>query len=915
MTPLLSGRSSIKRKMTVVTLLTCGFVLLAAVSALFLFEGIAVRQNFKHDLAALTDITAANVAAAVEFENSADASDVLRSLSAEPFVDSALIMKGGGGAPLARFGGAHLAWEDVIPTGQTEWRFGGFLVRAAAVMAKGQRVGMVYVCANYESVMRRYVWIYGGTAICVFMLSGLMGVALTRSMVGFITRPIANLAQVSSVITESRNYSLRAEKSDDDEIGLLTTTFNQMLEQIQKQDTALRETNSLQRAILDSAGYAIISTTRDGMIVTFNRAAERMLGYRTAEAVNRLPLTALHVLEEMEARARELALEEGGAAPGNFQAISAKAARGLPDEREWTYVRKDGNRFPVLLSMTALFDESGKVTGYLGIASEIADRKRVAEELKRAKESAESASQAKSEFLAMMSHEIRTPMNAIIGMTELLKDTPLNEEQREYVNTVGSSGDALLEIIDEILDFSKIEAGQLRLRLEPFEIPRLLQGVMDLLMPRARAKGLALAVEVSPEIPAVVRSDDGRLRQVLLNLVGNGIKFTERGEVRVVVSCAERAERRARIRFEVRDTGPGIEEDDQAQLFQAFTQLDRGSARRHGGTGLGLAISRRIVELFNGSIGVRSTPGAGSVFWFEIEVDVASWERVFDEKGAGSVPVARAAGPAASPIAPTGPLKVLVAEDHEPNRRLAALMLGKLGHRVEFVANGRQAVDAWEQRSPEVIFMDCQMPEMDGFEATREIRRREQARGASQTPRVRIIALTANALAGDRERCLAAGMDGYVSKPIRAEALAAALNRAAPSKPAGETAVETKGGGGLEASMAQLRGDLDDDSTRELITLFINDTPQRLSELRRLAAGTAPHAFARVAHSLAGSCGIFGLDSMSVLGLRLEEMGGRGEMAGVDPLIEELERAFLVHRVDLERIRAAIPAHQGGAPG
>jgi PAS domain S-box-containing protein len=671
----------------------------------------------------------------------------------------------------------------------------------------------------------------------------------------------------------------------------------------------LRATNSLQRAILEGASYAIISTTPDGTIVTFNRAAERMLGYPAGEVLNRLFLHHFHLPEELAARALELSREIGAPVSPGFEVLVSKANRGIPDEREWTYVGKDGVRFPVLLSATALRDENQRVTGYLGIASEIAGRKRAAEELRRAKDAAETASQAKSEFLAMMSHEIRTPMNAIIGMTELLNDTPLNSEQREFVQTVSASGDALLEIIDEILDFSKIEAGQMRLRLEPLSISNLLQGMLGLLASRARAKGLTLDAHVAPEVPAFVRSDNGRLRQVLVNLVGNGIKFTERGGVRVRVTCVNRSEVRARLRFEVRDTGAGIEEADQAQLFQPFTQLDRGSSRKHGGTGLGLAISRRIVELLGGSIGVQSAPGAGSVFWFEIETEVAGEDQAALLAPAPAPADDKPKTPASPPSPGSAALTILVAEDHEPNRRLTALMLQKLGYQAEYAANGREAVEAWERSRHQVILMDCQMPEMDGFEATREIRRREGLKfpdgGGS---RVRVIALTANALAGDHERCLAAGMDAYVSKPLHLDALKAALASASPASSSQPRAGEPRPQLRIEAAIAQLRQELDDESARELIKVFLEDTPVRLTEIRTLSASPAEKAFGRVAHSLAGSAGIFGLADMAGLALKLESLSAGGGQPDVAPIIDELDRLFKIHCPELEQIWAAIPA-------
>ena len=680
-------------------------------------------------------------------------------------------------------------------------------------------------------------------------------------------------------------------------------------------EAALRQTNTLQRAILESANYSVISTTPDGTIVTFNRAAEQMLGYRAEEVAGRATPALFHDAGEVAARAGELTRELGREIEAGFEAFVTRARLGEPDEREWTYIRKDGTRFPVRLSVTALFDEQSRVTGFLGIASDITESKQAAEELLRAKEAAESASRAKSEFLAMMSHEIRTPMNAIIGMTNLLQDTPLSEQQREFVQTVGTSGEALLEIINDILDFSKIEAGQLRLEMAILRPARLIEGVMDLLATRAQARGLTLEARVAPDVPEALRSDDGRLRQVLVNLVGNGLKFTEHGGVRVEVRCLRESAARAQLRFEVRDSGPGIKPEDQERLFQPFIQLAGTTARRQGGTGLGLAISRRIVELLGGTIGVESKPGRGSVFWFEIEAEIAQPEPALEDRA--EMTKDRAAGDtgffpsAGSQLHVDRPLRILVAEDHDTNRRLAALMLEKLGQRADFAGNGLEAVDAWERFAYDVILMDCQMPEMDGFAATREIRCREAALPASARPPVHIIALTANALAGDRERCLAAGMNGYVSKPVRLEALRAALGRATPGVGMEANGESLKAAlARPQSKIAELRREFGDEAAAELLASFLKDTPPRLKELRQLAGTDDRQVLARSAHSLAGSCGIFELEFMRTLALTLEEMARQSGAQDFEPLVEELERNFLAALPDLQRLQRATQTGQ-----
>lgn len=634
-------------------------------------------------------------------------------------------------------------------------------------------------------------------------------------------------------------------------------------------EARLHKLTALHQGILDSANVGIIATDPVGVVTLWNPAATRLLQWTPEEMVGVQTPAVIHVADEVVARAKELTQELGVSVAPGFDAFVAKARiQQVPDEREWNYVRKDGSLFSVLLSVTALRDGDGTVVGYLGIAADITERKRHDQELTAAKDAAQSGARAKADFLAVMSHEIRTPMNGVIGMTNLLVKTALDAQQREYAETIRSCGESLLTLINDILDFSKLEAGRVSLEQIAFPVQRVVEEVVALFASQAEDKGIALNHLMPADLPALVLGDPTRVRQVLLNLVSNAIKFTAHGSVDVrIASTRPSPQQEVDLTLSVQDSGVGMTPEQIARLGEAFTQADSSTTRRFGGTGLGMTISKALIGLMRGRLEVESRSGVGSVFHVHLRLPIAQ---------AGALPLA-------TTTVEDGHRdlvhleRILVVDDTKVNQRILIAMLRHTARSVEVADNGLEAIAAIARQRYDCVLMDCQMPEMDGYQATRAIRERERA---LNLPRLPVIALTAHALEGAREECMAAGMDDYLSKPIRENDLRGMLHRWFGNKsPATVVAKDP---------VASLRSSMDEADVRAVAQALVDEFPRLLHDLDDAHGVGDRSRIARIAHSFKGSGASLDLDGLHDVGRDLERQAKSAQPDTVRSLLDRL---------------------------
>jgi two-component system sensor histidine kinase/response regulator len=916
----------IRRQLTFVVLCTSLFGLGIVCGVFALYERASFRRTLTEELSTLADTVGANSAASLTFYDRKSAEELLTGLDAEHHILAACLFDTYGQA-FAEYRRPGINLNFHIPFSQDEGAHFApdSLTLRRGISIGGEKVGSIAIVSDLAALqvrMREYMEISALALVLSVFVTVLIASRLLRSL----TEPILQLAEVAGKVSTEENYALRAIPQSNDEVGRLIHTFNGMLERIQERDSKLKEarddlelrvearTKELQweveekvraqealsqerkvlRALIDNVPDYMYVKDTDCRFLVANAAVARQMGAKIPEEL--LGKTDLDFYPPELAK--------------TFLEDEQRVIRSGEAEinREETGLDPQGNVSHVLTTQVPLRNRHGRVTGLVGIGHDISHLKKIQAEMQKAREVAEAASRAKSEFLANMSHEIRTPLNGIMGMTDLALETQLTREQREYLDTVKVSADSLLAVINDVLDFSKIEAGKIDLEAADFDLRDSLELALKTLAVRADEKGLELLCEVAPEVPEVVRGDATRVRQVLLNLVGNAIKFTNEGEVAVKVQKEASEGSEVTLHFTVSDTGIGIPAEKRQVIFDPFAQADSSTTRKYGGTGLGLTISTRLVQMMGGRIWVESEESRGSQFHFTARLGIADQKEVKvgspapleilravrvlvvddnqtnrrilegmlrrwemnpvcvggGEEALAELASARNAGNAfglivtdmhmprmngfelvehirerpelstatimmltsaghrgdaercqklgvsaylLKPIRQSelreavarvlgarqqdgriglitrfslgderdraDVLRILVVEDNAVNQRLIVRLLEKRGHRVAVAANGQEALTALEKEPCDVVLMDLQMPEMDGYEATAAIRAKEKSNGLHQT----IIALTAHAMKGDREKCLSAGMDGYLTKPIRPQELDEVLSR------------------------------------------------------------------------------------------------------------------------------------------
>jgi len=756
-----------------------------------------------------------------------------------------------------------------------------------------------------------------GTTVCVLVESSSLHTA-DGTFVG----AVGTLVDITAFKVAERNAPAYTYWNTEEDVGFALRAEEVMSGVEKRTSDGLVQIESGFRSIIEESNEAYISFDLDGVILEWNSEAERLLGWPANEAVGS---SAGETVLPGDGWARLLAvLEHPGARTGPL----------APTRVERTVMTEEGVELPVEFTLFSL-DINGETR--IGVLlHDISIRRSVAVkrermlkseqeagvELRQAKEDAEAATVAKSAFLATMSHEIRTPLNAIIGMSGLLLDTSLSPEQHEFASTIRTSSEGLLAIINDILDFSKIGAGELDLEQQPLSLQECVDSAFDLVATQAGEARLELTHTLAEDCPVAIVGDVTRLRQVLVNLLGNAVKFTEEGEVALFVTATPAGNDLFELHFAVSDTGIGIPPEGMDRLFQSFRQVDASTTRTHGGTGLGLAISRRLVEAMGGSVWAESEPGRGSTFHFTIVAPATAAVMrppvAVNLLGKRVLPVGETSG-----RLPGRRLRILLAEDNKVNQRVGLLLLERLGYRADVAGDGREVLDALDRAPYDVVLMDVWMPGMDGLEATRRIR------AQTDILQPRIVAMTASAFSDDREACRDAGMDDFLAKPVRREELVAALEQARASEsdanqptaarrvkdlsvgpvPAGSPAIDPS----VLKSLLGSLGDRAPAVEAELIATFLGELPRIISGLCEGAGRKDQESLHRAAHTLKSSGASMGAVRLSELcdaleGSSRDSVPADAE-ASTDEIVEEcarVERALKARRQQLPAQPAAL---------
>jgi PAS domain S-box-containing protein len=898
-------RRSIRAKLTVIVMATCAAALLLAGIALSLYDRYDYRRQMRRDLETLARITSSNSAAALAFNDARAAREILGALAAEKQIVHACLYTHDGEV-LAVYSRAGSPGDfNPLAVENDNSRFtANRLVASERVLVQGESVGSVYLESDLEEARAHAlgnIAALGAVLMISIFAAYLLGLRLQQS----ISAPVLELARTALAVTINNDYAIRAKKTTQDEIGFLYDQFNEMLGRIQQRDVdlnrsraelegrvgertadllrtveevlaaeeAVRKGKERLQAVLESVDDVIVELDAEGVFINvWNRHGELLMRPKEEVAGRSFGELFPGILAQQMKEASARVLDTGRTENLEYEVE-------VPAGLRWFSAR-----------MSRIPGEAGERPTICAVIRDITESRAAEDELKRAKDAAEAASEAKSEFLANMSHEIRTPMNGILGMTELTLDTQLTREQREYLVTVKNSADALLVVINDILDFSKIEAGKLEFDPVDFNLRLCLGETMETLALRAQQRGLEFACRIQPDVEEWVTGDPGRLRQVLVNLIGNAIKFTERGEVVLEVDKENQDKKSVTLHFTVHDTGIGIPEEKLGLIFDAFTQADSSMSRRYGGTGLGLAITRRLVEMMDGRIWANSEAGQGSTFHFTAQFGKAVAPRISVSQFEPEV-VGEARALAKQEGRPG--MRILLAEDNAVNRLVATRLLEKGGYEVVVAENGREAVDLAGRWDVQLVLMDVQMPEMDGFEATRALREKEKGTGLH----LPIVAMTAHAMKGDREKCLAAGMDDYLTKPIRSAQLFKLLEHYAnkgsvPMKIQNESepelvVAETTQVWNLDKALARVCGDRD--LLGELIVIFETECPKLISAIRGAIERDDSLTLELNAHGLKGAAANFSAGPAANRARDLEMIGRSQDLTGAAETFALLE--------------------------